>query len=137
MPSEGIRLPQATSLIGSEPGPRITIQGRTVRIHLAGILDREGVRHLVREAGRHLVEQDLLVVLDATQLQHLDYRCVPQLLSWRRQLRSYRHRLHLVGWNAYLRAILAMEDWDGELENGSSHWAWRPDWEPTRHVRVP
>ncbi|RKZ13471.1 hypothetical protein DRQ50_10395 [bacterium] len=137
MPSEGIRLPQTTALVGSDPGPRITIQGRTVRIHLAGILDREGVHHLVREADRHLVGRDLLVVLDATQLQHLDYRCVSLLLSWRRRLRSYRHRLHLVGWNAYLRAILAMEDWDGELENGSSHWAWRPDWEPTRHVRVP
>ena len=137
MSSEGIRLPQAFTYIGSEPGPRITIQGSTVRIHLAGILDREGVHRLVRDADRHLVGQDLLVILDATRLQHLDYRCVPLLVRWRRQLRSYRHRLHLVSWNAYLRAILTMEDWNGELENGSSSWAWRPDWEPTRHVQVP
>ena len=137
MPSEGIRLPQATASTGSEPGPRITIQGRTVRIHLAGSLDRDGMRRLIRDTDCHLVGQGLLVVLDATQLQHLDYRCVALLLHWQRQLWSYRHRLHLAGWNAYLRAILAMEDWDGELENGSPSRAWRPDRGPTRHVRVP
>ena len=108
-----------------------------MRIHLAGILDRDGVRRLMREADRHLLGQGALVVLDASGLQHLDYRCVGLLLDWQRRLRSYRHRLCLSGWNAYLRAILAMEDWDGELESGSASWAWRPDWEPTRHVQVP
>ena len=39
--------------------------------------------------------------------------------------------------DAVQTAILAMEDWEGELENGSTSWAWRPDWEPTRHVQVP
>ena len=137
MPSEGIRQPDISTPFGPDTGPRITIQGRTVRIHLAGILDRDGVNHLIREADCHLLSQGILVVLDATHLQHLDYRCVPLLLDWQRRLRSYRHRLCLAGWNAYLRAILAMEDWGGELESGSRGWAWRPDWEPTRHVQVP
>jgi ABC-type transporter Mla MlaB component len=137
MPREGIRPPQASTFFGPDAGPRITIHGRTVRIHLAGILDRGGVARLIREADRHLVGQGLLVVLDASRLQHLDYRAVPQLLRWQRGLRGYRHRLCLAGWNAYLRAILAMEDWDGELGHGSAHWGWSPDWEPSRHVQVP
>ena len=137
MPSEGIRQPDISTPFGSDPEPHITIQGRIVRIHLAGILDRDGVRRLMREVDGHLRGQGLMVVLDAAGLQHLDYRCVELLLDWQRRLRSYRHRLCLAGWNAYLRAILAMEDWDGELERGSASWAWRPDWEPTRHVQVP
>ena len=137
MPSEGIRQPHDTTPFGLAAGPRITIQGRTVRIHLAGILDRDGVGRLAREVDRHLLERGMLVVLDATSLQHLDYRCVPLLLDWQRRLRSFRHRLCLAGWNAYLKAILAMEDWAGELEGDSAGWTWRPDRETKRHVRVP
>lgn len=137
MPSEGIRSSTSSTFIGADTGPHITTHGRTVRIHLAGILDRAGMTRMIQDADRHLSGPGQLVILDASGLQHLDYRCVPLLLSWRRRLRSFRHRLHLAGWNAYLRAILAMEDWDGELETGSTGWAWRPDWEPTRHVQVP
>ena len=60
----------------------------------------------------------LLIVLDGTRLMHLDYRCVGTLVRWSRNLRGLGHRLVLSGWNGYLTAILAMEDWDGELEDG-------------------
>ena len=73
----------------------------------------------------------------AMQLLHLDYRCVPLLKRWRRTLRSYRHRLVIDGWNDYLRAILAMEDWDGEMEDGTPGRIWRPAGAPTRSVRRP
>lgn len=137
MPSEGIRQPEAAAPIGPEAGPRITIQGRIMRVHLAGILDRDGVGRLAREVDRHLLRPGVLVVLDGARLQHLDYRCVSLLLDWQRRLRSFRHRLCLTGWNSYLRAILAMEDWGGELGSDSPGWAWRPRRGDTRHVQVP
>ena len=58
------------------------------------------------------------MILDGAGLQHMDYRCVQPLVRWSRGLRSYRHDVRLVAWNEYLQAILAMEDWDRELDRG-------------------
>lgn len=137
MPAEGIRRSSGDTTHGPVTRPWITIEGRTVRIHLAGCLDRPGVGALVGEVAHHLHGQGWLVVLDGRRLQHLDYRCVPLLKRWRRTLRSYRHRLVIDGWNDYLRAILAMEDWDGEMEDGTPGRIWRPAGAPTRYVRRP
>ncbi|MBD3219698.1 STAS domain-containing protein [bacterium] len=116
MPTEGIR----SSTTSRTPRPncqhRIKVQGRTVRIHLGGVLDRPGATRLIRSVNHLLIGGRCLVVLDATELVHLDYRCVGMLVRWQRGLRSFGHRLILENWNDYLRTILAMEDWDGELE---------------------
>jgi ABC-type transporter Mla MlaB component len=137
MPGEGIRT--AGGHMGTRGWPefRITVQGRTVRIHLAGILDRAGVQRLIRAATPILGERDFSVTLDGSRLRHLDYRCVAMLLRWRRSLRSYGHRLHLAGWNGYLTAILAMEDWDGELEEGCRTMPQRLVRQSLRHIQVP
>jgi len=137
MPSGGIRQPGVARGAGNAAEFRIEVRGRTVRIHLAGILDRSGAQRLVREATAALVDRDLLVILDGAQLVHLDYRCVPMLVRWSRGLRSYGQRLVLCGWNDYLHAILTMEDWDGELAEGSL--AAPPDRARglLRHIQVP
>ncbi|MEZ4388460.1 MAG: STAS domain-containing protein [Candidatus Krumholzibacteriia bacterium] len=103
----------------------ITVRGRTVRIHLVGILDRDGAARLIQAANRALMGGRAMVVLDASRLAHLDYRCVPMLVRWNRGLASFGHRLVLERWSPYLQAILAMEDWDGELERGSRGPGWR------------
>lgn len=118
MPSEGIRSSTASRTNMPNCQHRITVRGRTVRVHLDGVLDRQGATRLIRSVNHILIGARYLVVLDATQLMHLDYRCVAMLVRWQRGLRSFGHRLVLDRWNQYLRTILAMEDWDGELERG-------------------
>jgi ABC-type transporter Mla MlaB component len=137
MPREGIRQPAVGAHHGAGAGPSITIQGRILRVRLAGSLDRDGASRLIREVEGQLLRPGALVVLDGSGLQHLDYRCVRLLLDWQRRLRSYRHRLYLAGWNSYLRAILAMEDWGGELSSDSPGWFWRTERGERRHVQVP
>jgi len=117
MPREGIRQPAAAPAPALET--RTLVRGRTVRIHLAGILDRTTVPELIRAANAALTVPGSLVVLDGAGLAHLDFRCVPMLVRWSRTLRSYRHRLCLDRWNEYLTAILAVEDWDGEFADRS------------------
>jgi len=137
MPSEGIRNAAVIATDAVQAQIHITVRGRTVRIHLVGTLDRDGATRLIQAANRALVGGRCLVVLDASRLGHLDYRCVSMLVRWSRGLASFRHRLVLEHWSPYLRAILAMEDWDGELERGARGPGWRPVLVPTMHVQVP
>jgi ABC-type transporter Mla MlaB component len=137
MPREVVR--QTASAVTGRSGPeyRISVHGRTVRIHLAGLLDRAGVQRLLRRVNNVLVERNLIIVLDGTRLMHIDYRCVSMLVRWNRLLRGFGHRLVLSGWNTYLTAILAMEDTEGELEDGMRRIpAVRPAVGSLRHVRV-
>ncbi len=126
MPSEGIRSMTGFRAAETVANVHITVRGRTVRIHLVGILDRDGACRVIQAANRALMGGRYLVVLDASRLGHLDYRCVSMLVRWSRGLASFGHRLVLERWSSYLRAILAMEDWDGELERGSRGPGWRP-----------
>jgi ABC-type transporter Mla MlaB component len=119
MPSEGIRQRDGAAPRRPFSTGDLEVRGQTVRIRLAGILDRRSLRRLMVEADRHLYGRNRLLILDGSRLLHLDYRCVPMLLQWGRGLRSFGHRLYLANWNEYLSAILAMEDWDGELEQGA------------------
>ena len=137
MPREVIRLPARAATTRSGPEYHITVHGRTVRIHLAGLLDRAGVQRLQRQVAGVLVERNLLIVLDGSKLVHLDYRCVAVLVRWGRVLRGFGHRLMLSGWNGYLTAILAMEDCEGELEDGFRRTSpVRLAVESLRHVQV-
>ena len=97
---------------------RIARRDGLLRVSLAGILDQEGLADLIYRVSLVLPGRGATVILDGAGLQHLDYRCVQPLVAWSRRLRSYRHDVHLVAWNDYLQAILAMEDWNGELDRG-------------------
>ena len=99
---------------------RIARRDGQLRVSLAGRLDREGLASLLRRISLALPGRGCTVVLDGTRLIHMDYRCVQPLVSWSRGLRSYRHRVFLLGWSEYLESILAMEDWDHELERESA-----------------
>ena len=118
MQRQVIRQPASAANDRSSPEYRITVRGRTVRIHLTGLLDRAGVQRMLRLVNGVLTERNLKIVLDGSRLMHLDYRCVPMLVRWNQLLRGFGHRLVLAGWNGYLTAILAMEDWEGALEDG-------------------
>ncbi len=97
---------------------RITRRERQLRVSLAGILDQEGLADLMRRVSLALPGRGCTVILDGAGLLHMDYRCVQPLVRWSRGLRAYRHDVRLTEWNAYLQAILAMEDWDQELDRG-------------------
>lgn len=97
---------------------RIARRDGLLRVSLAGILDQDGLADVMRRVSLALPGRGATVILDGAGLQHLDYRCVQPLVEWSRRLRSYRHDVHLVAWNDYLLAILAMEDWNGELDRG-------------------
>jgi len=84
--------------------------GETVWVALSGVFNAARLGELRRRIGPVLRARGRRVVLDARRLQHLDYRCVPDLLVWHDSLRSFNHQLLLYGWNAYLRAILAIGD---------------------------
>lgn len=97
---------------------RITRRERQLRVSLAGILDQEGLADLMRRVSLALPGRGCTVILDGAGLLHMDYRCVQPLVRWSRGLRAYRHDVRLAEWNEYLQAILAMEDWDRELDRG-------------------
>ncbi len=98
---------------------------RTVRVTLSGIFDQPGMEELASKVAPRLQETGCRVILEGENLTHLDYRVTRQLIRWNRTLGQFRHQLFLQGWNDYLKAILCMEDWDGELAGrptGDSHW---------------
>lgn len=91
---------------------------RTVRVTLSGILDQRGVEKMIGRVAPRLTGRGCRVVLDGSQLSHLDYRATDALVRWNRKLRQYRHQLFLLEWSPYLKAILLMEDWASELSDG-------------------
>ncbi len=82
----------------------------TVWVALSGVFDAARLAELKRRVSPVLRARGRRLVLDGRRLLHLDYRCVPALLAWHDSLRSFNHQLLLYGWNAYLRAILAVGD---------------------------
>lgn len=107
---------------------RIARRDGQIRVSLGGILDGEGLADLMRRVSLALPGRGATVILDGSGLRHIDYRCVQPLVTWSRQLRAYRHQVRLVAWNDYLQAILAMEDWDGELDRAPAAAA-APSWQ--------
>ncbi len=101
-------------------------KGGTVWVTLSGILDRIGLERLIAGVAPRLGARGFRVVLEGSRLMHIDYRTIRELLRWNRSLRTFRHQLYLADWSDYLKAILSMEDWDGELNPGSRYpAAWR------------
>lgn len=88
---------------------------RAVRVTLSGILDRKGLEQVISRVAPRLLGRGCKVVLEGSQLSHLDYRVTAQMVQWNRKLRQFGHQLYLQGWSPYLKAILLMEDWDSEL----------------------
>jgi ABC-type transporter Mla MlaB component len=99
---------------------RISRRDGQLRVSLAGILDQDGLADLMRRVSLALPGRGCAVILDGAGLLHMDYRCVQPLVRWSRGLRSYRHDVRLVAWSEYLQAIVAMEDWDQELDRGAA-----------------
>ncbi len=98
---------------------------RTVRVTLSGIFDQPGMQQLAARVAPVLAETGCRVILEGERLTHLDYRVTRSLIRWNRNLKQFRHQLYLQGWNDYLKAILCMEDWSGELVGrpvGESQW---------------
>ncbi len=93
-------------------------QGETVWVALSGVFDAGRFRELRRRIAPVLRLRGRRLVLDGRRLLHLDYRCVPDLLAWHDSLRSFNHQLLLYGWNAYLKAILAIGDQGTRLSPG-------------------
>lgn len=117
-PRESIRRHVAFEVLDGGVDFEIRERGATVWITLSGVLDAERLAPLMRRVVPLLHRRGRRVVLDGRRLMHLDYRCVPQLLAWSDGLRAFDHQLLLYGWNAYLRAILRVEDWGGRLSPG-------------------
>jgi anti-anti-sigma regulatory factor len=85
---------------------------RAVWVSLSGILDRDGMTALANRVAPGLAGRGARVVLEGSGLTHMDYRATRSLVAWHRHLRRRGHALYLQGWSDYLKAILAMEDWD-------------------------
>ena len=120
MPRELARQSVRQEAAGSHPEileVEVRQTDRTVRVTLSGILDREGSQKVIGRVAPRLMGRGCRVVLDGSQLSHLDYRATAALCSWNRKLRQFRHELFLQGWSDYLKAILLMDDWDGELSD--------------------
>jgi anti-anti-sigma regulatory factor len=120
MPRETARLSARQEAPRSRFDTEIAHTGRTVRVSLSGILDDDGVTDLAARVQPRLSGRGMRIVLDGRGLAHLDYRAIPGLIAWYRRLRGYGHELYLHGWSDYLKAILVMEDWEGELGGSSA-----------------
>jgi ABC-type transporter Mla MlaB component len=126
MPGESIQYSAADQIAGSALTFAVEQQDRLIWITLSGILDREGLHRLARRAGASLAAPGCRVVLDGRRLAHVDYRVVERLADWRRRLARQGQQLELIGWSDYLRAILAVADWRGELAPARTYWSsWR------------
>ncbi len=117
MPREVTR--QSVECRGPGSGLDIDIRrlGVTVWVTLSGILDRPQLSRLIRRATPLLQKRGCTLVLDGRSLRHIDYRAVPALIAWNRQLNSFGHRLTLYRWSDYLKAIVSVEDWQRELDS--------------------
>ena len=99
---------------------------RTVRVALSGILDREGVDKLSSRVQSRLVCRGCRIILDGSRLTHLDFRATQGLIAWNRRMKAYSHQIYLRDWSDYLKAILVMDDWDGEFGSaGTGLSTWR------------
>lgn len=125
MPREMARQSAWQDAAGTSLNIQVKQVDRTVRVTLSGILDQAGMELLAARVAPRLRETGCRIILEGERLSHLDYRVTRQLIRWSRNLRQFHHQLYLQGWNDYLKAILCMEDWDGELVGkpaGGSHW---------------
>ena len=125
MPREMARQSAWQDVAGSSLSIQVKQAERTVRVTLSGIFDLAGMEQLAMQVAPRLRDTGCRIILDGEHLTHLDYRVTPRLIRWSRTLRQFRHQLFLQGWNDYLKAILCMEDWDGELAGrsaGDSQW---------------
>jgi ABC-type transporter Mla MlaB component len=126
-------MPRESALPFVDDGPEASAltfaveqQNRVVWVTLSGILDRAGLARLVRRVAPGLAAPGSRIVLDGRRLAHVDFRAVRHLVRWQRHLGARRHRIELTGWSDYLRAILSMEDWQGELvSRGTYRSSWR------------
>ncbi len=115
MPRELTRQSVRQEAAGSHLEIEVKHKERTVRVTLSGILDQQGVEKITARVAPRLLGRGCRVILDGSQLSHLDYRATRSLVQWNRKLRQFHHQLFLLGWSDYLKAILLMEDWDSEL----------------------
>jgi len=115
MPRELTLQPVRQEAASSHLAIEIRHTDRAVRVTLSGILDHDGFKTLVATLGRHLSGRGHRVILDGRGLSHMDYRITGELTRWNRTMRQFGHQLLLQGWSDYLKAILCMGDWDGEL----------------------
>ena len=125
MPREMARQSAWQEPAGSSLNIQVKQIDRTVRVTLSGILDQQGMEQLPAVVAPRLRETGCRIILEGENLTHLDYRVTRSLIRWNRNLGQFRHQLYFQGWSDYLKAILCMEDWDGELAGrpiGDSHW---------------
>ena len=129
MPREMARQSAWQDTAGTNLSIQVIQVDRTVRVTLSGILDQPGMELLATRVAPLLQDMGCRIILEGERLVHLDYRVTRSLIRWNNTLKQYRHQLYLQGWNDYLKAILCMEDWDGELVDksagkpvGHSHW---------------
>jgi len=115
MPRELTRQSVRQEARGSQLDIEVNSKDMTVRVALSGILDQEGLERVILRVAPLLLGRGCRVVLDGSNLTHMDYRCTKGLIRWNRNLRQYRHQLFFQNWNNYLRAVLCMEDWEREL----------------------
>lgn len=108
MPRETTRQPPHLHLVKGGLDFEIQEHDGDVRVALSGTLDRNQLTKLVRQMVPRLSRRDRRVILDGTDLEHLDYRVVEDLVGWARELRAFGHRLLLTEWNTYLRTIMVV-----------------------------
>jgi len=122
MPRDATRTSTRFEVLDGGMELEIRERGATLWVALSGILDGPRLEQVVQQVAPRLTRRGRRIVLDGSRLLHLDYRAVPRLIAWHDALRPFQHQLFLSGWNAYLKAILLVEDWDRRLSAA----AWRP-----------
>lgn len=108
MPRESTRRIPRFSLLEGGSDVEVQERGRDLRVTLSGELDRERLARLRRRIAPRLVRRGRRIVLDGSELRHVDYRAVGLLLAWHRELHEFGHDLLISRWNDYLRTILVL-----------------------------
>ncbi len=108
MPAETTRQLPHLQLLEGGLDFEIREHDEVVRVALSGTLDHDQLSRLKARLTARLPRRGRRIVLDGGALDHLDYRAVDALIAWARDLRTFGHRLSIVNWSPYLRAILAL-----------------------------
>ena len=84
--------------------------GNSVRVVLSGSFDLIQLGSVINKIKPHLIQRNRRLILDGSELSHVDYRIIGTLTSWNALLCSFGHKLLLANWSNLHKTILLVGD---------------------------
>lgn len=89
----------------------------SVRVVLSGSLNSSQLHSVINSVKPYLFQRNRRIILDGSNLQHVDFRIIDALTAWNELLRSFGHKLLLSGWSNLHKTILLV----GNIKSGKNN----------------